>query len=196
MNTKRVTAVLSCLTLLLCMLCGRTMAQSNSCLHQYDFFCGDQLFPGTTSCITAGPCLAECFVPNSSCAPATAPDETCPTCGKGKSTPTAGGGAPISLATGNTYIQQTDLKLPGLGSGLKLVRTWNSKWPASQSGFKTGAFGPNWRSTFEERVFVGSDGYIKYARGDGSFWSFGVATSGWAVAAPANESATLTQGST
>ena len=48
---------------------------------------------------------------------------------------------------------------------------------------------------FEERVFVGSDGYIKYARGDGSFWSFGVAPTGWAVAAPANESATLTQGS-
>jgi len=197
MKTKRITASLSCLTLLLCMLCGRTMAQSNSCLHQYDFFCGDQLFPGTTSCITAGPCLAVCFVPNSSCAPATAPDETCPTCGKGKgnSTPTAGGGGPISAATGNTSIQQTDVRLPGLGGGLKLVRTWNSKWPASQSGFKTGAFGPNWRSTFEERVFVGSDGYIRYARGDGSFWSFGVATSGWAVAAPANESATLTQDS-
>lgn len=192
MKSKRVTASLSCVTLLLCLLCGRVTAQS-SCMSQYDFFCGDQLLPGTTSCITAGPCLAVCFVPNNSCAPATAPDETCPTCGKGKSTPAAG--APISLATGNTYIQQTDVRIPGLGNGFTLVRTWNSKWPASQSGVKTGAFGPNWRSTFEERVFVGSDGYIKYARSDGSFWSFGVAAGGWAVAAPANESATLTQGS-
>jgi YD repeat-containing protein len=34
-------------------------------------------------------------------------------------------------------------------------------------------FGPNWRSTYEERVFVGSDNYFKYLRSDGSIWSFG-----------------------
>jgi len=62
--------------------------------------------------------------------------------------------------------------------------------------FQVGLFGPNWRSSFEERVFVGSDNYIKYARSDGSFWSFGYNGAALAVAAPANVSATLVQGST
>jgi YD repeat-containing protein len=101
------------------------------------------------------------------------------------------------LASGNTYIKQTDINLPGLSNGLNLVRTWNSKWPASQSAFQIGLFGPNWRSTFEERVFTGTDSYVKYARSDGSFWSFGISPAGnWGVAAPANISATLTQGTT
>jgi len=104
------------------------------------------------------------------------------------------------LATGNTYIQQTDIRIPGLSNGLTLVRTWNSKWPSTQSGFKVGLFGPNWRSTFEERVFVGSDNFMKYSRGDGSFWSFGYSGSAggaptYGVAAPANVVATLVYGS-
>jgi YD repeat-containing protein len=58
-------------------------------------------------------------------------------------------------------------------------------------------FGPNWRSTYEERVFVGSDNYIKYSRSDGSFWSFGYSQgSTLAVAAPANVNATLVFGPT
>lgn len=126
------------------------------------------------------------------CAPPASPNETCPTCSAGD----PAGGAPISLATGNTFIEQVDVKLPGLGGGLNLVRTWNSKWPASQSASQTGLFGPNWRSTFEERVFLGSDGYIKYARSDGSFWSFGAGGPGWSVAAPANAAATFVQNST
>ena len=43
-------------------------------------------------------------------------------------------------------------------------------------------------------MFVGSDNYIKYARGDGSFLFFGAGGPGWAVAAPANANATLVQG--
>jgi YD repeat-containing protein len=56
-----------------------------------------------------------------------------------------------------------------------------------------GAFGPNWRSTYEERIFLGFDNSIKYSRSDGSFWTFklGSGTSGWIVAAPANVAATL-----
>jgi YD repeat-containing protein len=105
-------------------------------------------------------------------------------------------GHPINLTTGNTYIQQTDVKIPGLSGGLSLIRTWNSKWPSTQSAFQVGLFGPNWRSTYEERVFVGSDNYIKYARGDGSFWSFGFSSSGvYQLAAPQNTAATLASGS-
>jgi YD repeat-containing protein len=69
-------------------------------------------------------------------------------------------------------------------------------WPATQITYQIGLFGPNWRSTYEERVFVGSDNYMKYARSDGSFWSFGYDGALYRVAAPANVTATLVQGST
>ena len=75
---------------------------------------------------------------------------------------------------------------------MSLARTWNSAWPASQSTFQVGIFGPNWRSTYEERILMGLDNYIKYSRSDGSFWSFGLGSSSWVVAAPSNVSATLT----
>jgi YD repeat-containing protein len=100
---------------------------------------------------------------------------------------------PISLATGNTYIEQTDVRLPGISNGLTLTRRWNSLWPATQSASQVGLFGPNWRSTFEERVFTGADGYIKYSRGDGNFWSFASGSNG-PVVAPANVTATLSSG--
>jgi YD repeat-containing protein len=102
------------------------------------------------------------------------------------------------LATGNTYIQQQDIRLPGLGGGLTLSRIWYSLWPSSQIGMKAGLFGNNWRSTYEERVFLGDDETVKYSRADGSFWSFLLygdpAT--YQVIAPANERATMVYGAT
>jgi len=97
------------------------------------------------------------------------PNDACPWC--------TTAGKPINLATGNTYIEQTDVSVPGLGGGLTLARTWNSKFPSVQGSSPVGIFGPNWRSTYEERIFVSSDGYFKYSRGDGSVWSFGYASS-------------------
>jgi YD repeat-containing protein len=128
----------------------------------------------------------------SACAPPTAGTETCPTCKNQAKRPVAG--SPISLTTGNTYIRQTDVSLPGLGGGLSLTRTWNSQWPEPLIGL-VGDFGANWRSTYEERIFMGGDNYLKYAREDGSFWSFGINPSGkLVIAAPANVSASLLQG--
>jgi len=132
-------------------------------------------------------CLTVIRIRTNQCSPPGAQYETCPTCPHG--------GSAISLGTGDTFIQQSDVKLPGLGGGLSLARTWNSLWPTTQAASSVGLFGPNWRSTYEERVFVGSDYYIKYARSDGSFWSFGLSSTGWLPAAPANVSATLVQGS-
>ena len=62
-------------------------------------------------------------------------------------------------------------------------------------------FGPNWRSTYEERLVYNSpDHYLKYARSDGSVWSFlptGVGFPATYVAvAPANDPTTITSGST
>lgn len=149
--------------------------------------------PWAVTCVTEGPFLQVWTVMTYLCPPPDAPPETrCPDCEK--QSPQAG--SPISLATGNTFIKQTDVKLPGLSGGLNLVRTWNSMWPSTQTATQVGLFGPNWRSNFEERVFVGTDSYIKYARGDGSFWSFGAGGPGWLVAAPANISAALLYGPT
>ncbi len=112
------------------------------------------------------------------------------------------GGSPICLANGNTYIQQADLRIPGLGGGLTLVRTWNSIWPRTESASRIGLFGPNWRSTYEEQVFAGADGFMKYSRADGGFWSFGFtgydagSNPTFVPVAPSNQTATLTQGAT
>jgi YD repeat-containing protein len=144
------------------------------------------------NCESEGPYLIICQVMTAQCAPPDAGPETEPTCNSSKANPSAG--HPICLASGNTFVVEKDIAIPGLGGGLSLVRTWNSLWPSTQSAFQTGLFGPNWRSNFEERVFAGSDNYMKYARGDGSFWSFGVGGPGWSVAAPANAGATLVPG--
>jgi YD repeat-containing protein len=128
---------------------------------------------------------------SASCPVSAAAQETCTSCSGGKSA--ASGGSPINLANGNTYIIQNDFAIPGLSGGLSLTRTWNSKWPVTQNAFKNGLFGPNWRSTYEERIFMGDDGYLKYARSDGSFWSFAADFSGGGlkVAAPSDENAIL-----
>src|SRR5260370_20317957 len=180
---KKCVAMLLVLVVLQCGSGGAAMAQSgNSCQSSFVVsFSG--LIPTGWNCVGWGyfVFLSICTVPNTTCAPPPPPGGGgCPACG-----------SPISLATGNTYIQQTDVRIPGLGSGLTLVRTWNSQWPSSLAS-QVGSFGPNWRSTYEERVFLGSDGYLRYARGDGSFWSF-AAGAGWVTVAPGNAGATLAQ---
>lgn len=164
-------------------------AQQQNCLKQYQFcaLCGDTLVPGST-CVVEITIIAVCSVPSPACAPPAAPYEDCPTChtkGEGSTNPQSApptASHPINLATGNTFITERDLSVPGLGGGLTLVRTWNSKWPYTQTSSQVGMFGPNWRSTYEERVFLGSDDYMKYSRSDGSFVSFGYMGPIWEVA--------------
>src|ERR1700722_3455406 len=175
-------------------LSGHALAQSGANCHaSWGNFFTNPIPPGLYNCTSEGGGLTTCYSVTMYCAPLAGPGETCPGCAAAAK---AQGGAPISLASGNTYIKETDVRLPGLSGGLSLVRTWNSVWPSTQTQFQIGLFGPNWRSNFEERIFVGSDNYIKYARGDGSFWSFGYGSSTGAlgVAAPANETANLTYG--
>jgi len=199
---KSIVAVLFVSVVLICAFSLDAAAQTSlSCTTwvscgPYSFWnteCVPALPQGAFNCVPSPTIGQTCQEVTNQCPPAAAGDETCPTCGK--ATPTVGG--PISLGTGNTYIQQNDVRIPGLSGGLTLVRTWISRWPSTQSAFQVGLFGPNWRSNFEERIFVGNDNYIKYARGDGSFWSFGYTSGGiFGVAAPRNAAATLTQGNT
>jgi YD repeat-containing protein len=145
----------------------------------------------TAICASGGVQIVFCEWVQPGCGgPGAAPYETrCQAC-------TAKGAHPIDLASGNVFIMQTDINLPGLGGGLHLTRTWNSTWPATQTGMMPFIFGPNWTATYQERVFIGNDGYLKYGRSDGSFWSFAVGGSSYAVAAPGNAGATASQNST
>jgi YD repeat-containing protein len=163
--------------------------------------------PGTITYSVEGPFLVNCEVWGAWCAPQ---ESSCTNCGGvgggGGGGGNGGGGSnqrheatagrPINLATGDAYIRQTDVKIPGLSGGLTLTRAWNSMWPPTQIAFQIGMFGPNWRSTYEERVFVGSDNYIKYSRSNGNFWSFGYSGGTLVLASPANIIATLAQGAT
>jgi YD repeat-containing protein len=128
----------------------------------------------------------ECHSVGWTCAPPAPPVGGCPTCNSA--------GGPISLTNGNTYIQQTDVRLPGLGSGLTLTRTWNST--SSAGGIM---FGPGWISTYEEGIGIGGDGTMKYTRADGSVWSFAYygTPPAFHLIAPGNvQAATLTEQST
>jgi YD repeat-containing protein len=155
--------------------------------------CEPPLPTGATNCQASGPWSLVCEAPTGNC-PAP-PPYWCPTCGKGG----VAGGQPINFTNGNTYIQQSDVRVPGLG-GLALTRTWNSMWPSDESALQIGMFGPNWRANYEERVFPGSGdsvNYMVYGRGDGSFWLFGSNSgSTWTLLAPASIPATLTQNGT
>lgn len=189
--------------ILLCVLAMATLgvnenahAQSGSCTGQiqggFTSLFGDgtnALVPAAYNCQSVGSWFVLCQIQTASCPPPAAPKEICLACLKAA----AEAASPINLATGNTYIQQTDVSVPGLSGGLNLVRTWNSAWPPTQIASSQGIFGPNWRSTFEERVFVGSDHYVRYARGDGSYWSFGYSNGQLILIAPANVNATLVQ---
>src|SRR5579872_1191652 len=136
-----------------------------SCWHYGTGF-GSPNQAGTFDCQPSSSFEWTCKVWNTSCPPAGAENETNPqgTC------PTCNGGKPINFETGNTFIEENDIRIPGLAGGLTLTRTWNSK--PSQHAPITGIFGPNWRSTYEERIFPETDGYVRYARADGSVWSF------------------------
>ena len=145
--------------------------------------------PGASHCWSPFGFTLVCTMQSYKCAPHA--DDVCPSCPRG--------GSPIALSTGNTYVQETDLRVPGLSHGLVLDRVWNSR-----TAYAQGLFGKGWRSNLEESVFVGSENYISYWRGDDSIWSFGYygldpAGTGYSIywtAAPANAGAVLQTGPT
>lgn len=173
----------------LCVLVSPVHAQSTSCTAPwycswYSFSSGCVPYPpaGAYNWQNIAPWAFVVTYLTTKCAPPPCP---CPGAG-----PSATGGGPIVLSSGDTYIQQTDVRIPGLSGGLTLVRTWNSLW-LPQIVAQAGLFGNNWRSTYEERVFVGPDNYIKYSRSDGGLWSFAYAGGTYAPVSPGNATATL-----
>jgi YD repeat-containing protein len=182
---RQVVVVLAFVAALSFFATGSSAQSSNNCQSSSSFWFGDPIPAGWTCGTGQGPFMLVCTGP-SGCGTTS----WCPTCRDGVATASQ----PINLTNGNTYIQQNDVNLPGLGGGLKLNRTWSSMWPTSQVISPSGMFGLNWRSTYEESVFTGNAG-IQYARADGSFWVFASGSNGKAIA-PANETANLNSGPT
>jgi YD repeat-containing protein len=190
--TKRILGGLFSSVVLQILLCVGVWAQGgNSCQSLAIWYWPDPVPAGWVCNIPGqGPFSMLCVVPSGSCPPLT----WCPQCQQ--FVPVSG--APINLTNGNTYIKQRDIAIPGLGGGLNLERNWNSIWPASEPTSAVGMFGPNWRSTFEERISAGTGnavGYEVYSRSDGGLWYFGGTGSSLTLSSPASATATLTSGS-
>jgi YD repeat-containing protein len=160
-----------------CLLGARVEAQNApaSCLgsvlcqetNQWWAVCVPPLPPGAFNCSSNG-WAEECQIATYQC-PA-----ICQDCESG--TPVASN--PINLATGDTFITQSDLIIPGLGGGLSLSRTWHSEFPFGESVPTSGMFGGNWRSTYEDLIYVDPEGLVKYVRGTGGIWTLGLGGTG------------------
>lgn len=167
--TKQISSSVVTIIFLLCLFGAALAAQDNSCLaypscsvySQWNPQCIPwPLPPGVYNC-SGFDWTESCTIKTYKCTP-----PPCPTCCTNSGTC----GQPINLSSGNTYITENDLSIPGLGGGLAVSRTWNSL-----SSGVAGLFGAGWRSTYEESVYLGSDLYMKYSRADGTIWTFGFA---------------------
>lgn len=157
----------------------------NSCFAHYTFWTGDTYIPYGSACLCGDGVprmYTDCWIATDQCS------GICIDC-------ELYGGQPINLSSGNTFITQTDVSLPGLGGGITLARTWNS---LALGGSRM--FGAGWTSSYEERIYTDEDdGLVKYSKGNGDLWSFGVSTlyaSGgtqtiYSLVAPRNAGATL-----
>jgi YD repeat-containing protein len=185
--TTRNFAVALALGVLICACCVGTAAQScipagapvpstnDPCAGWFGYQSGQgPLRPGA-QCVCGTP-LSGSGAGTASCFVNLCSKHNCPNC--------TNAGSPINVATGNTFIAETDVKIPGLGGGLTLVRTWNSRLRASLSSM--GMFGPNWRSTYEEHIYVDDDNTIGYARADGTVWNFVSGAGAFTPTPPAN----------
>lgn len=167
--------------------CNTDPWPTNGLIDSFSIWPGDYVPAGTHCWCDGVPRVAAaCYTPAKSI--------FCAECAKNRAKLQASD--PICLATGNTFIEQSDIRIPGIGGGLTLSRTWNSiLLSGSQS---VGMFGPNWRSTYEEGIYVDGDHTVAYARGDGSKWNFVYTGNSQTFRpdVPANIAASLYQGST
>jgi YD repeat-containing protein len=192
--TKPVVLIVVTVAILQGLLVPIAEAQAEACQTQvvcsiYSLYYGAciSLLPlGAHNCTWNGPWSAICDLPTYLCIPT-----PCPTCAAGAAS------KPIDLATGNTYIEESDLRIPGFGGGLALSRTWNSQTP----GY--GMFGLGWSSNVEDRIYMGRDYLVKQLRGDGSIWSYGFSSyspdgtaAGYLTAGPRNGGASAQLNST
>jgi RHS repeat-associated protein len=73
--------------------------------------------------------------------------------------------APVNVTTGNVWFDQTDVAIPGIGAGLRLVRSYNS---VLASRNVVGTFGRGWTHSYEQSLTFPSATIIKMRSGDGA----------------------------
>lgn len=73
-------------------------------------------------------------------------------------------GNPISVVTGNMYLDQTDMIVPTPGMDLDFVRSYNSQLAYRSVG---GGFGPGWTHPYEQNLSFPYTGIIMLRQGDG-----------------------------
>jgi RHS repeat-associated protein len=73
-------------------------------------------------------------------------------------------GLPVSVTTGAVHFEQTDTTIPGLGPGLRFVRSYNSQLRASG---QYGVFGPGWNHVYEQRLTFPTPALIMLRRASG-----------------------------
>lgn len=74
-------------------------------------------------------------------------------------------GCPVSVSTGNMYLDQTDIVVPGAGPPLAFTRHYNSQNIAAG---KYGILGPGWTHSFEASLQQQTGGSWILQRGDGT----------------------------
>jgi len=65
----------------------------------------------------------------------------------------------------NTYIDEIDVRVPGLSRGLSLNKVWNSRLAYSEGMWKCGD------RALRRKLFVGNQNYIDYWKVMTSIWS-------------------------
>ena len=76
-----------------------------------------------------------------------------PPCDQRVSSPSQNVGRPVSVTTGNVWLDHTDAILPGVGPEIALRRSYNSLNAFKNRG---GSFGPGWHHSFERTITVPS----------------------------------------
>ncbi len=82
-------------------------------------------------------------------------------------------GGPVDCATGNQFVTDTDMSVPGRGPGLNLSRTYNSQLAVKVAS--PGTFGYGWSSTYTAHLAIkekGNNDIATVYQGNGSTVSF------------------------
>jgi RHS repeat-associated protein len=76
-------------------------------------------------------------------------------------------GEPVNVTNGNMYVQQTDYRLPGVGGGLEVTRTYNS------NSNSAGLFGKGWTADYDENITSYQNALLRLTLPDGQVVFFG-----------------------
>ena len=74
----------------------------------------------------------------------------------------SGVGEPINVTNGNMYLKQTDYRLPGMGDGLEVTRSFNSG-----NLKRLGLFGSGWSTQYDKSIKALGDNLLRLNLADG-----------------------------